>query len=122
MELTKFKISLLPLDFGRSTLTSRRKSSSKASRIAKDGSSSSTLSTSQSMPCFEEEHPKGKGNLQPFHPKSHHPAPTQLPPQTDQNLMTTAKPFILNSLPLGEGGLGIRNLMVFNCALLGKWL
>ena len=24
--------------------------------------------------------------------------------------------------PIKEGGLGIRNLMVFNCAILGKWL
>jgi hypothetical protein len=23
---------------------------------------------------------------------------------------------------ISEGGLGIRNLMMFNCALLGKWL
>jgi hypothetical protein len=25
-------------------------------------------------------------------------------------------------IPILEGGLGIRNLMLFNCALLGKWL
>jgi len=24
--------------------------------------------------------------------------------------------------PISKGGLGIRNLLVFNCALLGKWL
>jgi hypothetical protein len=63
MELTKFKISLLPLDFGHATLTSRRKSSSKAFKIAKDDPHPQHYPPPNPMPCWEEEHPKGKGNL-----------------------------------------------------------
>jgi hypothetical protein len=108
MELTKFKINLLPLDFERATLTFRKKSSSKASRIAKDGSSSSALSTSQFKVMLGKRTPKGyeKSPASPSQISSPYSHTTTSPDRSNPtgHSWDWDKPFTLNSLPFSKIG------------------